>query len=132
MTAVATKPSLTVVRRIKAPPAKVYAAWTDPTLMTQWFGPSNVQVKSAESDLHVGGRFRVVMQEENNGEVHDVSGVYREIEPERKLVFTWAWIPGDGVARGDRGGRGTHPAARAVLRRGGARRPSSRLGRVAG
>jgi uncharacterized protein YndB with AHSA1/START domain len=38
----------------------------------------------------VGGRFHVVFST-LDGEQHDVSGVYREVQPNRKLVFTWAW-----------------------------------------
>jgi uncharacterized protein YndB with AHSA1/START domain len=58
--------------------------------MMRWFAPSQCVTERAESDPRVGGRFRVVMRE-NNGEVHDVSGVYREVVPDEKLVFTWAW-----------------------------------------
>ena len=86
-----TKPSLTLVRRIKAPPAKVYAAWTRPEAIAGWFGPANSEVVSAEADARVGGRYRILMRTAD-GERHDVSGVYREVEPDRKLVFSWAWI----------------------------------------
>ncbi len=92
MTAIATKPSLTFVRRLKAPPSSVYAAWTDPKILAQWFGPHHTHVVSAETDVRVGGRFRVVLRETESGEIHDVSGVYREVEPDRKLVFSWAWL----------------------------------------
>ena len=44
----------------------------------------------AETDARVGGRFRVIMRT-SDGEEHDVSGVYREVVPNEKLVFTWAW-----------------------------------------
>lgn len=87
-----TSPSLTLTRRIAAPPARVYAAWTEPRLMARWWQPmpcddDGVQ---AEIDLRVGGRYRIVMRA-TGGEVHDVGGEYREIEPERRLSFTWAW-----------------------------------------
>ncbi len=86
----ATKPSLTLRRRIKAPPAKVYAAWTDPAQLTRWFGPDAGPVLHAESDTRVGSRFRVQFQL-LNGELCDVAGVYREVVPDERLVFTWAW-----------------------------------------
>lgn len=92
MTALATKPSLTFVRRMKATPASVYAAWTDPKIMAQWFGPHHTHVVSAETDVRVGGKFRVIMRETESGEIHDVSGVYLEVEPGRKLVFSWGWV----------------------------------------
>ncbi|MFM0294621.1 SRPBCC domain-containing protein [Paraburkholderia sp. RL17-383-BIF-A] len=85
------KPSLTLVRRIKAPPEKVYAAWTRPELMARWWGPDAGPVLSAEADPRVGGRFRVVFQT-LDGETHDCRGEYQEVEADRKLVFTWEWV----------------------------------------
>ncbi len=90
-TQTATKPSLTLKRRLKASPAKVFAAWTDPEKVKVWMGPGGVKVLSVECDARLGGRFRWVMQSPD-GETHDVSGAYREFVPDRKLVFTWAWI----------------------------------------
>jgi uncharacterized protein YndB with AHSA1/START domain len=84
------KPSLTIKRRIKAPPGKVFAAWTDPEKVKGWMGPGEIRVISVESDLRVGGRYRWLMKTPG-GEDHDVSGVYREVIPNEKLVFTWAW-----------------------------------------
>jgi uncharacterized protein YndB with AHSA1/START domain len=85
------KPSLTIIRRIKAPPARVYAAWTRPELMARWWGPDGGPVLSTEADPRVGGRFRVVFQT-LDGETHDCRGEYQEVEAERKLVFTWEWV----------------------------------------
>jgi uncharacterized protein YndB with AHSA1/START domain len=83
-------PVLTIVRRFGAAPAEVYAAWTRPELLALWFGPRHTRVESAEADARVGGRFRVVLVEDN-GARHEVSGAYDEVEPERKLVFGWLW-----------------------------------------
>ena len=90
-TAAATRPSLTLKRRLSAPPAKVYAAWTDPEKIMQWFGPEGVAMVSAESDPRVGGRYRFIARAPD-GELHNVSGEYREVVPNQKLVFTWSWI----------------------------------------
>jgi uncharacterized protein YndB with AHSA1/START domain len=84
------RPSLTIVRRIKASPARVYAAWTRPELMARWWGPDAGPVLSAQADPRVGGRFRVVFQT-LDGLTHECRGEYREVIPERKLVFTWEW-----------------------------------------
>ena len=89
-TTLATKPSLTIKRRINAPPAKVYQAWTDPQKMMRWYAPADAETLRAEADARVGGRFRVLMRTAD-GEEHDVSGVYREVVPDEKLVFTWQW-----------------------------------------
>jgi uncharacterized protein YndB with AHSA1/START domain len=53
-------------------------------------GPGEVRPVLAECDARSGGRYHWVMQAPN-GEQHDVSGVYREVIPNEKLVFTWAW-----------------------------------------
>ena len=88
-TQTATKPSLTIKRRLNAPPAKVYAAWTDPQMIARWFGPAGVESVEAKTDLRVGGRYHITMHVP--GDRHDVMGVYREMVPNEKLVFTWAW-----------------------------------------
>jgi uncharacterized protein YndB with AHSA1/START domain len=90
MAAVNTKPSLTIKRRFNTSPAKVFAAWTDPEKVKHWMGPGEVKVLRAECDARAGCRYRWLMQSPS-GEEHDVSGVYREVVPNEKLVFTWAW-----------------------------------------
>ena len=86
----AVKPSLTLKRRLNAPPAKVFAAFTDPEKVMRWMGPGEIKAVSAEGDVRVGGRYRWVMQSPN-GEEHEIGGIYREIVLSEKLVFTWAW-----------------------------------------
>jgi uncharacterized protein YndB with AHSA1/START domain len=86
------KPSVTLKRRLHAPAEKIYAAWTDPARLVQWFGPSQTIEGSvrAEMDVRVGGRFCASFKTDD-GEYHEVRGVYREVVPNEKLVFTWAW-----------------------------------------
>jgi uncharacterized protein YndB with AHSA1/START domain len=87
----ATKPSLVLKRRLKAAPEKVYEAWTRPEQMTQWWGVTgNPRSPIAETDLRVGGRFRVQFWGPTD-EHNSVSGTYREVVPNRKLCFSWAW-----------------------------------------
>jgi uncharacterized protein YndB with AHSA1/START domain len=86
----AVKPSLTLKRRFKASPAKVFAAWTDAEKIKRWMGPGEIVTQRAESDPRVGGRYRIVMRSPD-GKEHDVGGVYREVVVNEKLVFTWAW-----------------------------------------
>lgn len=90
MSTIAVKPSLTIKRRFNAAPDKVFSAWTDPEKVKRWMGPGEVTLSLAECDVRTGGRYRWVMQAPN-GETHDVSGVYREVIPNERLVFTWAW-----------------------------------------
>jgi len=58
--------------------------------MIRWWGPISEGTRNAEADVRVGGRFRVSFRG-TTGERHEVSGVYREVVPDQKLVFTWAW-----------------------------------------
>jgi uncharacterized protein YndB with AHSA1/START domain len=92
--AVVQKPSLTLKRRLNAPPQKVYAAWTDPAQIVKWFGPDAGAVTRADMDVRVGGRYNIVFHTED-GEEHNVGGVYREVARserlEFRLQFTWAW-----------------------------------------
>jgi uncharacterized protein YndB with AHSA1/START domain len=88
---VETKPSLTVERTYRVPPQRVWQAWTQAEALKQWFAPNDAfKVEVIEADVRVGGRYRIKMNAPD-GEVHDVSGVYREVVPNERLVFTWAW-----------------------------------------
>lgn len=89
-TALSTKPSLTLKRHLNAKPEAVYAAWTDPEKIVKWFGPDTGPVTQAEADVRVGGHYAVTFHTED-GEEHHVSGVYREVVPNERLAFTWAW-----------------------------------------
>lgn len=82
--------SLTLVRRMKAPPERVWQAWTDPALMLRWFGPHHTHAEHAEGELRLGGGFRVVLREDS-GERHEAIGRYAEIAPPHRLVFAWNW-----------------------------------------
>jgi len=56
-----------------------------------WFCPGEPgSVRLAEVDLQVGGRYHIVFSSPD-GEEHDVSGVYQEVVPHRRLVFSWAF-----------------------------------------
>lgn len=85
------RPALAIERTYAVPPEKVWQAWTDPQALIKWFGPEETEsVLRAELDVRVGGRYHIAFVT-NDGENHDVSGVYREVVQNRKLVFTWAW-----------------------------------------
>ena len=85
------RPSLTLKRRFAAAPEKVYSAWADPEKLVQWFGPGSVEAGSvkADIDLRVGGHYRISFNA--NGQYNQVGGVYREVVPNERLVFSWAW-----------------------------------------
>jgi uncharacterized protein YndB with AHSA1/START domain len=84
------KPSLHLTRHYSASPEKVWRAWTDPQALSAWFGPGDTAVTQAELDVRVGGRYTIAFRTQD-GEQHQVSGVYEEVQANRKLCFTWAW-----------------------------------------
>lgn len=88
----AERPSLTLTRRFRARPEKVWAAWTDPEKLIGWFCTTKAKPGSlrAELDVRAGGRYRISFDMES-GEYSEVGGVYREVVPNEKLVFSWAW-----------------------------------------
>ena len=79
-----------ISRNYGVAPENVWRAWTDPQALSQWFGPGNPTMTSAEVDLRVGGRYRIVFRGAS-GEMNEVSGVYQEVVPHSRLVFTWAF-----------------------------------------
>ena len=88
----ANRPVLEIVRILPAPPADVFAAWTDPASLAVWMRPSTVHLSEATLDLRVGGRFRIVMHNPapSRPVVHE--GEYLVIEPPTRLVFTWSSV----------------------------------------
>jgi uncharacterized protein YndB with AHSA1/START domain len=82
--------SLEIKRVIKAPRARIYVAWTDPAQLREWFGPENVQTRSLVAEARVGGKFRWDVTSPE-GEEMTMHGEFRELQPNRKIVFTWRW-----------------------------------------
>lgn len=89
---------LTVKRTIKAPPAEVYAAWTTPRLLEQFFAPKPFVTKVTELDVRPGGANTIAMQGPD-GKEFPARGVYLEVVENKKLVFTdayvSAWVPSE-------------------------------------
>ena len=84
--------SLKVSKAINAPRERVFAAWTQPELLHQWWGAHETfTVPIAEVDLRVGGKYRFGMLEPGKDAPYVSYGAYREVNPPEKLVFTWAF-----------------------------------------
>ena len=84
---------LILVRETDVPAAKLYAGWTQPDLLMRWFTPAPWSTVACELDLRPGGIFRTTMRSPE-GEEHPNIGVYLEVIPGEKLVFTDAYQPG--------------------------------------
>jgi uncharacterized protein YndB with AHSA1/START domain len=85
--------SLTLVRRIAARPSIVFEALTTPEGISCWWGPDEGPVLIAETDVRVGGRFRVRFRLLDGSE-HESSGEYLEVRRPERLVMTWNWLGG--------------------------------------
>lgn len=81
---------LEIKRVIKASPARVYAAWTDPEQMKEWLGPEGTRTRRIVVDPRVGGEFCWEVTG-SDGEEMTARGNYRELIPGKKVVFTWRW-----------------------------------------
>ncbi|MCX5578389.1 SRPBCC family protein [Kaistia terrae] len=86
-------PNLTLKLLIKASPARLFKAWTDPSKIVHWWGPHETQEGSveAETDLRVGGAYRIRFKT-SDGQQHEASGAYQEIVPDQKLAFSWTLL----------------------------------------
>lgn len=82
---------LEVRRTYSATPEKLYQAWTRTEALARWFAPSNeYSVIVHELDVRVGGRYRIEMAHQS-GRSSVALGTYRELEPGKRIAFTWRW-----------------------------------------
>jgi len=85
--------SLTLVRRIAARPSIVFEALTTPEGIAFWWGPDDGPVLRAETDVRVGGGFRVRFRMLDGSE-HESSGEYTEVLKPTRLAMIWRWTHG--------------------------------------
>ena len=81
------RPVLDIEQLISGTPDAVFDAWLDPEQLKLWFCGGNTTVSQVESDARAGGAYRIVMSEADRDWPH--TGIYQEIDPPRRLVFTW-------------------------------------------
>ena len=91
-----------MIRSFNAPSALVFDAFTKPELVRQWLlGPPGWTMPVCEIDLRVGGKYRYVWRNINNGNEMGMGGVYREVAPPERIVatekFDESWYPGGAV-----------------------------------
>lgn len=79
--------TLVVRRKLPVPRERVFAAWLDPALLSQFMCPGAVAEARVEVDARIGGRFRIVMRKPQGDVEH--RGEYLVIEPPSRLSFTW-------------------------------------------
>lgn len=98
MVVAASDRELVLERFISASPDKLFRAWTEPDLLRQWFVPAPWTIARAQTDVRPGGQTLVVMRGPD-GQEYPNRGIYLEVVPDRRLVFTdayvSAWEPSD-------------------------------------
>jgi uncharacterized protein YndB with AHSA1/START domain len=82
---------LVITRVFDAPRELVFAAWTDPRHAKRWWGPVDHPATHVEMDVRPGGRWRHRLTSTDTGRELWHGGVFREIDPPARLVFTFAW-----------------------------------------
>jgi uncharacterized protein YndB with AHSA1/START domain len=82
---------LTLTRVFDAPRELVFRAWTDPKHILQWWGPKNYPAVELTMDVRPGGRWRNRLRSTETGDDLWHGGVFREVVPPERLVFTFAW-----------------------------------------
>lgn len=91
-----TETSLQLRRTLPAPRDEVFRMWTQPEHIRHWSCPAGFSVVESQVDLRQGGSYRLGMKSPA-GEVFTTTGVYREIQPPERLVYTWRWESPDSV-----------------------------------
>jgi uncharacterized protein YndB with AHSA1/START domain len=81
---------LLITRIFDAPASVLFALWSEPAHMKRWMGPKDFDCLEADIDFRVGGAYRAMIKSAERGE-NWFGGVYREIDQNRRLVFTFAW-----------------------------------------
>jgi uncharacterized protein YndB with AHSA1/START domain len=83
-----------IEKYIPARPEQVFAVWTRPDQMADWYAPSDEFGPTiGEVDLQVGGPYRIGMLLPGRTDPRFVSGQYCRVDAPRTLSFTWAWEP---------------------------------------
>jgi uncharacterized protein YndB with AHSA1/START domain len=75
---------------LQAPTERVFAACVEPEKVAEWWGPAGFTTLSVDLDVRVGGRYRITMRPPD-GEAFHLRGRYSEVDPPRRLVYTFEW-----------------------------------------
>jgi uncharacterized protein YndB with AHSA1/START domain len=86
---------LTITRLFDAPPELVFRCWTDPDHLAKWFGPTGFTAPSVTTNAVEGGAWRICIREPGGAE-HWAGGVYVEVVPPERLVFSFRWEEQEG------------------------------------
>ena len=86
--------NLRLEQEVPAPPERVFEACVEPERLAEWWGPKAFTAPSLDLDVREGGRYRITMQP-LEGEAFELRGEFREVDPPRRLSYTFVWDPPD-------------------------------------
>ncbi|MFY1655603.1 SRPBCC family protein [Solwaraspora sp. WMMB762] len=91
-------PWIRIIRDFAAPRARVFRAWIDPDLVTQWLGPKDLELRIEHWDGRTGGSYRYTNWRDGE-QIAGFYGSFHEVRPDERLVqtFTYDGVP-DGVS----------------------------------
>jgi uncharacterized protein YndB with AHSA1/START domain len=75
---------------VDAPGERIYKTLTEPAELAKWWGPHGFTTPEIELNLRVGGSYRFTMQPPEGDPFH-LAGEFLEIDPPRRLVYTFRW-----------------------------------------
>ena len=75
---------------VHAPPEMVFAACVEPERLAEWWGPAGFTTLGIELNVREDGRYRITMQPPD-GEAFHLHGRFREVDPPRRLAYTFEW-----------------------------------------
>lgn len=88
-------PLIEIVRILRAPMDWIWKAWSDAHVIKQWWGPMGYISKHSKTDFRIGGKYLFDMVAPD-GKIIWNTGVYEEIIPHKKIVFTQHFSDQDG------------------------------------
>jgi len=103
--------TLQIRRTFAFPREKVFAAWADPHQLEKWMVrdvPSHV-VTHHKQDIRTGGSYLMEIRDPGKNQTYWGQGVYKEVTPPEKIVFTWCWT------RDSLDGPNMHPGSEVTL-----------------
>jgi uncharacterized protein YndB with AHSA1/START domain len=83
-----------MTRSVRAAPLVVFGAFSERDELAQWWGPQGFTLPNVEFDPRVGGSYRIEMQPPEGDSFH-LRGEFREVDPPKRLAFTFIWDPPD-------------------------------------
>jgi uncharacterized protein YndB with AHSA1/START domain len=86
----ATETTLRLERFIPSSPEDLFALWIEPEQLARWWAPDGYEAAVHDLDVRPDGRWRIVLRGAGGQEIA-MGGVFRIVEPSRRLAFSWAW-----------------------------------------